>query len=68
MAQFENTVERVYTQDLGTTCQRELNRKQRKKDELVGLFGIGTDWAQVRSLEQEKIEACEELKRYGLYR
>ena len=68
LAEFERNVERVYTQQLASTCQRELNRKQRKKDELIGLFGIGTDWEKVRSLEKESIESCEELRRYGLYR
>lgn len=68
LAEFERNIERTYTQQLATTCQRELNRKQRQKDELIGLFGIGTDWDKVRSLEKEKLESCEELKRYGLYR
>lgn len=68
LARFEQNVERAYTQDLATICQREINRKQRRKDELVGLFGFGTDWEQVRRIESEKIESCEELRKYGLFR
>jgi DnaJ homolog subfamily B member 12 len=68
VAKFEQTVERAYTQQLTATCQRELDRKQRRKDELVGIFGIGTDWEKVRSVEMEKIDSCEELRKYGLFR
>jgi len=68
LAKFEENVERAYTQDLVTTCQREIGRKQRRKDELVGIFGIGTDWEEVRRIEKEKIESCEELRKYGLFR
>jgi DnaJ homolog subfamily B member 12 len=68
LAKFEENVERAYTQGLANLCQAELDRKQRRKDDLVGIFGIGTDWDQVRRLEKEKIESCEELRKYGLYR
>ena len=66
LRKFEDTVDRLYTQDLYSRCQRGLDRKQREKEAEVGIFGIGTDWDKVRKIESEVIESCEELKRFGL--
>ncbi|KAF8817378.1 DnaJ-domain-containing protein [Phlegmacium glaucopus] len=66
LKKFEDTVERLYTQDLYSRCQRGTDRKQREKEAEVGIFGFGTDWEKVRKIETEVIESCEELKRLGL--
>ncbi|KIJ65556.1 hypothetical protein HYDPIDRAFT_88646 [Hydnomerulius pinastri MD-312] len=66
LSQFEGTIEHVYTQDLYSQCQRGLNHRDRRKDAEIGFFGVGTDWDKVRSIEAEKIESCEELKRLGV--
>ena len=66
LKKFETTVERVYTSDLYAQCQRGLDRKETLKSREVGIFGIGTDWEEVRRIEQEPVEACEELRRLGL--
>ncbi|KAI0675713.1 hypothetical protein C8Q78DRAFT_963027 [Trametes maxima] len=66
LRKFENNVERAYTQDLFAQCQRGIDHKQRRKDQEVGLFGIGTDWEKVRKIEQEPIESCNKLKSLGL--
>ena len=66
LTKFESTVDRAYTQQLYTLCQRGLDRKQRAKDQETGLFGIGTDWEKVRAIENEVVESCEELRRLGV--
>lgn len=66
LTKFESTIERIYTQDLYGQCQRGLDRKERLKEQEVGLFGIGTDWEKVKKIEQEVVESCEELKRLGV--
>ncbi|KAI0630557.1 hypothetical protein C8Q77DRAFT_1063013 [Trametes polyzona] len=66
LRKFETNVERAYTQDLFAQCQRGLDRKQRRKDQEVGLFGIGTDWDKVRKIDEEPIESCDKLKSLGL--
>lgn len=66
LQKFESNVERAYTQDLFAQCQRGLDNKQRRKDQEVGLFGIGTDWAKVRKIDEEPIESCNKLKSLGL--
>jgi len=68
LKKFEDTVERVYTQDLYAQCQRGVDRKQRAKDAEFGIFGIGVDWDEVKKIENEVIVSCEELKRLGLLR
>ncbi|PCH44312.1 DnaJ-domain-containing protein [Wolfiporia cocos MD-104 SS10] len=65
LSRFEKTVEQVFAQDLYTQCQRGLERKERRRDQEVGLFGIGTDWEKVRQIEAEKVESCEQLRNYG---
>jgi DnaJ family protein B protein 12 len=66
LAKFESSVERIYTQDLYGQCQRGIDRKERLREQEVGLFGIGTDWEKVKKIEQEVVESCEELKRLGV--
>ncbi|KAG6868962.1 hypothetical protein C0993_007176 [Termitomyces sp. T159_Od127] len=66
MTKFEKTVDRAYSQDLYVQCQRGMDRKERAKEQEIGLFGIGTDWEKVRAIEKEVIESCEELKRLGV--
>jgi DnaJ family protein B protein 12 len=66
LTKFEGSIERIYTQDLYGQCQRGLERKERLKEQEVGLFGIGTDWEKVKKIEQEVVESCEELKRLGV--
>jgi len=68
LRRFEGHVEKVYTQELYSQCQRGLERKERKKNAEIGLLGIGTDWDRVREIEQERVESCEELKRLGVIR
>ncbi|OAX36137.1 DnaJ-domain-containing protein [Rhizopogon vinicolor AM-OR11-026] len=66
LSQFEGQVERVYTNSLYGDCQLGVERRQRKRDAEVGVFGIGTDWEKVKRIETEKIDSCEELKRLGV--
>lgn len=68
LRKFEGKVEKVYTQDLYHQCQRGVERKERLKDQEVGIFGIGTDWDKVKRIEAEPIESCNELRRLGLLR
>ncbi|KAF8159470.1 hypothetical protein B0H34DRAFT_405495 [Crassisporium funariophilum] len=65
LTKFEDTVDRVYTQELYSQCQRGMDRKERMKEAEVGIFGIGTDWEKVKKIDKEVIESCEELKRLG---
>jgi DnaJ family protein B protein 12 len=67
LKKFEDTVDRVYTQDLYNQCRQGMDRKERAREAEVGLFGIGTDWEKVKKIENEIIESCEELKRLGLF-
>jgi len=66
LMKFENTVDRAYTQDLYAQCQQGMERKERAKEQEVGIFGIGTDWAKVEAIDQEVVESCEKLKRLGV--
>ncbi|KZT71982.1 DnaJ-domain-containing protein [Daedalea quercina L-15889] len=63
---FEKTVEQLFTQDLYTQCQRGLDFKQRRRDQELGLFGIGTNWEKVKKIEAEPVPSCEQLKSMGL--
>ena len=65
LRKFEETVDRRYTQELYSHCQRGIDRKQRAKEAEVGIFGIGTDWEKVKKIDSEVVESCEELKRLG---
>ncbi|KAG1725725.1 hypothetical protein EDB19DRAFT_1754156 [Suillus lakei] len=66
LSRFEGQVEHVYTNTLYGECQRAVDRRQRRRDAEVGIFGVGTDWEKVKAIEAEKIESCEELKRLGV--
>jgi DnaJ family protein B protein 12 len=66
LKKFEDTVDQVYTRDLYNQCQRGLDRKNRLKENEIGLFGIGTDWEKVKKIEAEPIESCERLKQLGI--
>ncbi|KAI0708818.1 hypothetical protein C8T65DRAFT_718421 [Cerioporus squamosus] len=66
LRKFEGNIERAYTQDLYAQCQRGLDRKQRREDQEVGIFGIGTDWDKVKKIREEPIESCDKLRQMGL--
>ena len=66
LSRFEETVEKAFTRDLITQCQVAIDRKHRRKEELIGIFGIGTDWEKVRAIDKEPLEACNRLKQFGL--
>ncbi|KAG2051011.1 DnaJ-domain-containing protein [Suillus hirtellus] len=66
LSRFEGQVEQVYTNTLYNDCQHGVDRRQRRRDAEVGLFGVGTDWEKVKEIEAEKIDSCEELKRLGV--
>ena len=67
LKKFEDTVDRVYTQDLYSQCRQGMDRKERAKEAEVGIFGIGTDWEKVKRIDNELIGSCEELKELGLF-
>ena len=62
LSRFEGQVEHVYTSYLYDECQRGVERRQRRRDAEVGLFGVGTDWEKVKVIETEIIQSCEELQ------
>ncbi|KAG2338592.1 DnaJ-domain-containing protein [Suillus weaverae] len=66
LSRFEGQVEQVYTHNLYGDCQRAVDKRQRRRDAEIGLFGVGTDWEKVKAIEAEKIDSCEELKRLGV--
>jgi len=66
LSKFEETVEKAFTRDLIVQCQLAIDRKHRRKEELIGVFGIGTDWEKVRAIDKEPLEACDRLKQFGL--
>ncbi|KAH9066701.1 DnaJ-domain-containing protein [Lactarius vividus] len=68
LRQFEENVDRAFTQEKYALCQNEMDSKQRRKERAVGFFGIGADWEKVRQIEAEPAENCETLKRMGLLR
>ncbi|TBU42820.1 DnaJ-domain-containing protein [Dichomitus squalens] len=66
LRQFETNIERAYTNDLFVQCQRAIDHKQRRKEQEVGVFGIGTDWEKVKKIEAEPVESCNRLRELGL--
>ncbi|KAJ3555381.1 hypothetical protein NM688_g2608 [Phlebia brevispora] len=66
LKRFETSVEKVYTSELYSQCERGLDRKERLKNQEVGLFGIGTDWNKVAEIDKQPIPSCEELRRLKL--
>ncbi|KAI0075305.1 DnaJ-domain-containing protein [Panus rudis PR-1116 ss-1] len=65
LRRFEGNVENAYKHELFRECQRGVDRKEHRKEREVGLFGIGTDWEKVKKIDEEPIEACDELRRFG---
>lgn len=63
--EFEKKVEDRYTQELLHHCQKGMRNKEMRKQDEVGIFGIGTDWAKVKKIEEERIPSCDELKKLG---
>jgi len=63
---FERKIERDYTQSLLNDCRRGMRRKETRKEEEVGIFGIGTDWNKVKGIEEERIPSCDELRSLGV--
>ncbi|EJD47945.1 DnaJ-domain-containing protein [Auricularia subglabra TFB-10046 SS5] len=59
---FESTVERTH---LVHQCQRLTDERRHKIEQLSGFLGIGADWEKIRALQNERIEACDELSRRG---
>jgi len=68
LSRFESNIEQVYTQNLYTQCQLDVNKRERRKEAEIGLFGVGTDWEKVKSIEAETFASCEELRRLGVIR
>jgi len=68
LRQFEENVDRAFTQEKYALCQSEMDSKQRRKERAVGFFGIGADWDKVKQIETEPEENCETLRRMGLIR
>ena len=66
LSRFESNIEQVYTQNLYAQCQRDVNKRERRKEAEIGFFGVGTDWEKVKSIEAETFASCEELRRLGL--
>jgi DnaJ family protein B protein 12 len=66
LAQFERKVEKRYLELRYDTCARAIERRERAMDAKRGLFGIGADWDGIKKLKEERIEACEEVKRWGV--
>lgn len=66
LRRFETDVERTYTRELYTQCQRGMDLKERRKEAEVGIFGIGTDWEKVKRIDQEPVESCQRLRELGL--
>lgn len=66
LARFELKVEKRYLELRYDTCARAIERRERAIDVKRGLFGFGADWDGIKKLKEERIEACEEVKRWGL--
>ncbi|KAF9047020.1 DnaJ-domain-containing protein [Hymenopellis radicata] len=63
VTKFEQSVELRYKAHLYTECRSGLDRKERRKEAEIGLFGLGTDWEKVKSIENEEIPSCVEYER-----
>lgn len=68
LTQFEKNLEQLYKQDLYSLCQMGIEKKERDKQGLIGVFGIGTDWEKVRALQKQPVKECEEGKQRGFWR
>ncbi|CDZ97232.1 Molecular chaperone (DnaJ superfamily) [Phaffia rhodozyma] len=61
----EQEVELGYVKQLNSRCNADHERKQREIERHSGFFGVGADWEKVKNTQQQKLESCEELKRFG---
>jgi DnaJ homolog subfamily B member 12 len=66
LARFELKIEKRYLELRYDMCARAIERRERAMDAKRGLFGIGADWEGIKKLKEEKIEACEEVRRWGV--
>lgn len=66
LARFDLKVEKRYLELRYDTCARAIERRERAMDAKRGVFGIGADWDGIKKLKEERIEACEEVKRWGV--
>jgi len=63
---FERHIEQTYKEHLYVQCQRDEDRRQRRKEQKMGFLGIGADMEAIKAINAEKYESCEELKRLGI--
>ncbi len=63
---FERNIEQTYKEHQYLQCQRDEDRRQRRKEQKMGFLGIGADMEAIRAINAEKYESCEELKRLGI--
>ena len=66
LARFELKIEKRYLELRYEVCARAIERRERTIDAKRGLFGIGADWEGIKRLKEERIEACEEVRRWGV--
>ena len=66
LARFELKIEKRYLELRYEVCARAIDRRERMIDAKRGLFGIGADWEGIKKLKEERIEACDEVKRWGV--
>ena len=66
LARFELKVEKLYLELRYDMCARAIERRQRTIDVKRGVFGFGADWEGIKKLKEERIEACEEVKQWGV--
>ena len=65
---FERNVEHTYKEQLYMSCQRDEERKQRRKEQKMGFLGIGADLEAIKAIDAEVIPTCEEFKRVTQHR
>jgi len=61
---FEHDVERSYVSALRHQCQRQLEDRERRVQDAIGVFGIGVNWDEVKKMKEEQFESCELYTRY----
>lgn len=68
LGRFEAAVERSFVEDLYARCEAGIKSLEQRKHKEVGYFGLGKiNWTKVKAIENEKVEACEEGKRLGVF-
>ena len=63
---FERGIEHTYKEHMYVQCQRDEDRRQRRKEQKMGFLGIGADMEAIKAINAEKYASCEELKRLGV--